>query len=190
MLAAINTQAFRAHEMIADMMLFARPPQPRLAPIDLVETLRALADELQPLADAGKCELSLRLPGSPLVAHADKTQMAVAIRALCTNAIEAQVGGGRVELRIDRVTAIGGGAPSNPGETVQITVTDSGPGIPPHVRPHIFDPFFSGREAGRGLGFGLSKCWRIVSMHGGRIEVASHPGQGSVFTITLPQGPA
>jgi signal transduction histidine kinase len=170
--------------------LFARPPQPRLAPIDLVETLRALADELRPLAEAGSCKFTLQLPDTPLVAHADKTQVAVAIRALCTNAIEAQSGGGHVELRIDRVAANGDDAPSNPGETVQITVTDSGPGIPPEMRPHIFDPFFSGREAGRGLGFGLSKCWRIVSMHGGRIDVASRQGQGSVFTITLPRRPA
>ena len=43
-----------------------------------------------------------------------------------------------------------------------------------------------GREAGRGLGFGLSKCWRIVTDHGGRIEVESQPGQGATFVITLP----
>ncbi len=43
---------------------------------------------------------------------------------------------------------------------------DSGPGISPEHREHLFDPFFSGRQAGRGLGFGLSKAWRIIQMHG------------------------
>jgi signal transduction histidine kinase len=70
--------------------------------------------------------------------------------------------------------------------SVQIIVTDNGPGIPPEIRGKIFDPFFSGREAGRGLGFGLSKCWRIVGLHQGRIEVTSQAGAGAQFTITLP----
>jgi signal transduction histidine kinase len=68
---------------------------------------------------------------------------------------------------------------------VQIAISDTGPGIPPEVRRHIFDPFYSGREAGRGLGLGLSKCWRIVTMHGGRLDVES-TGAGSRFTIHLP----
>jgi signal transduction histidine kinase len=50
----------------------------------------------------------------------------------------------------------------------------------------LFDPFFSGREAGRGLGFGLSKCWRIVTQHGGSVVVNSVGGAGAEFTILLP----
>jgi signal transduction histidine kinase len=72
-----------------------------------------------------------------------------------------------------------------PGE-VEIRVADNGPGILPEHRRHLFDPFYSSRQAGRGLGFGLSKCWRIVTNHGGRIEVQSEPGQGATFTIRLP----
>ncbi len=68
-----------------------------------------------------------------------------------------------------------------------ISVTDDGPGITPDERRHIFDPFFSARQAGRGLGLGLSKCWRIVTNHGGKIEVESAPGQGAGFVITLPR---
>jgi C4-dicarboxylate-specific signal transduction histidine kinase len=56
------------------------------------------------------------------------------------------------------------------------------------VREHIFDPFFSGREAGRGLGFGLSKCWRIVTEHGGRVTVGDGAERGAVFIIELPLG--
>jgi signal transduction histidine kinase len=68
---------------------------------------------------------------------------------------------------------------------VRIRVSDTGPGIPAEYRPHLFDPFFSARQAGRGLGLGLSKCWRIVTGHGGRIEVESQPGQDTTFTIEL-----
>jgi signal transduction histidine kinase len=188
MLAAINTQAFRAHEMIADMMLFARPPQPQPSDVDLVEVLRIVADELAPQAAAQASKLDFHPADSVLIARVDKTQIAVAVRALCTNALEALVKGGRVELAIARSSRDDGQPAKSraPGETVQITVSDDGPGIAPKVRRHIFDPFYSGREAGRGLGFGLSKCWRIVGMHGGRIDVEGANGRGARFTITLP----
>jgi signal transduction histidine kinase len=69
---------------------------------------------------------------------------------------------------------------------VRISIRDSGPGIRPEERRHLFDPFYSARQAGRGLGLGLSKAWRIVANHGGRIEVQSEPGQGATFIISLP----
>ena len=70
-----------------------------------------------------------------------------------------------------------------------IDICDDGPGITPQQRQHLFDPFYSAREAGRGLGLGLSKAWRIVSNHGGRIVVESVPGQGARFTVFLPAAP-
>ena len=67
-------------------------------------------------------------------------------------------------------------------------MSDDGPGITDEARRHLFDPYFSARQAGRGLGLGLSKCWRIVvTNHGGRIDVDSRPGGPTVFAITLPK---
>jgi hypothetical protein len=68
---------------------------------------------------------------------------------------------------------------------VEVSVRDDGPGISEHVRRHMFDPFFSGREAGRGLGFGMSKCWRIVTDHGGEVIVGNQQ-HGAEITIRLP----
>ena len=65
-------------------------------------------------------------------------------------------------------------------------VDDSGSGISAAAREHLFDPFYSGREAGRGLGFGLSKCWRIVTEHGGSIEASDSPLGGARFQVRLP----
>ncbi|REK12343.1 MAG: sensor histidine kinase [Planctomycetota bacterium] len=180
MLGAINAQAFRAHEMIADMMLFARPPAPQPEPADLVPLLAGVADELAPQAEEQGSEIRADLPQGPLVVAIDATQIAVAVRSLCVNALEALVTGGTVQIELL--------PPAKPHEAVRIAVRDDGPGIAAEVRPHVFDPFYSGREAGRGLGLGLSKCWRIVTGHGGRIDVESGPGQGAVFTITLPPG--
>ncbi len=178
MLAAINTQAFRAHEMIADMMLFARPPQPRFELVELGALAGQVVEELAPQAREQHSQLVLLAPEHPLTLQADKTQIAVAVRALCVNALETLVTGGRVEIQLAKSASL--------DENVQITVSDNGPGISTEARRHIFDPFYSGREAGRGLGFGLSKCWRIVTMHGGRVEVESSPGRGARFTISLP----
>lgn len=178
LLAAINTQAFRAHEMIADMMLFARPPAPQLAEVELSGLLEKLVAELAGQATAQQTDLVLDVGRERQNVAADATQLLVAIRAVCVNALEALVRGGRLEIRLRE-------SPESRSMT-QIDITDTGPGIPENVRRHLFDPFYSGREAGRGLGFGLSKCWRIVTMHGGRVDVAERPGGGTVFIIALP----
>ena len=188
-LAAINTQAFRAHEMIADMMLFARPPQPQREVCDVALILRKLVEELAPQAADQQTRFDLRLPEQSITLSVDPTQLAVAVRSLLVNSLEALVTGGQVEVVL---------TPSSLTDPwVRIAVSDTGPGIPTDVRAKVFDPYFSGREAGRGLGLGLSKCWRIVTLHGGRIEVAGREASfendgrtsSSVrFTISLPAG--
>jgi signal transduction histidine kinase len=184
-LAAINTQAFRAHEMLADMMLFARPPQHSLQAVDVV---RLIDDVIATISDdAAAQETLIHPPGrrDAVTIFADPVQLRVAILALCRNSLEALGKGGNLSLELcvsdtDR-------PPNGPNcETIKITVSDDGPGIAAEVRDKIFDPFFSGREAGRGLGLGLSKCWRIVTLHGGRIDCLSQPGHGTSFTLTLP----
>jgi signal transduction histidine kinase len=174
-LALINAQVKRAYEMIADMRLFARPPRPELKTVELASLLDSLAVELA--AAAAEQQISLTRSGEkgPLEIEADPVQLQVAVGALVKNAFEALTGGGHVGIHLCRLA-----------DSVEIVVSDDGPGILPEHRPHIFDPFYSSRQAGRGLGLGLSKCWRIVGLHHGRMEVQSEPGQGARFTIALP----
>ena len=76
------------------------------------------------------------------------------------------------------------------GEGVQITISDDGPGMDDTVRRKIFDPFFTTKPVGKGTGQGLSMAYAvIVQKHGGTLNVTSAPGQGSTFTITLPEHP-
>jgi signal transduction histidine kinase len=184
-LAAINTQAFRAHEMLADLMLFARPPQLKLEPIDLILLADDVLAELTEEAAAQQTKLHRPNRRDPLSIAADAVQLRVALRTLCVNSLEAIGQNGNLTIDICVSDADAGNA-QLAGDVVQILVSDDGPGIPTEFQSKIFDPFFSGREAGRGLGFGLSKCWRIVTLHGGRIELNSPPGQGTTFTLVLP----
>ena len=176
MIEAIHRQAMRAHEMIADLMLFARPPALERQPMRIHPLLEELADELAPLAGEHSVRIKVAATDEPLTVDGDRTQLGVALKALLENSIEAIGEGGEIAV----AASIGGGG------SVQIDVRDTGPGVPEEIRDRMFDPFFSGREAGRGLGFGLSKCWRIVTDHGGNVTVESPPAAGALFRIALP----
>ncbi len=176
-LEAMHRAAMRAHEMISDLMLFARPPQLVKEPVDLGAVAKEVVAELAPRADSAETLLLMADATSPVIAKADRAQLAVAVRAVVDNSLDALGQGGEVRVSVDE----------SHGDAV-IRVNDNGPGVPAEIQPHVFDPFFSGREAGRGLGFGLSKCWRIVTDHGGAVRLDSEPGRGVTVTITLPKG--
>jgi signal transduction histidine kinase len=176
-LEAIHQQAMRAHEMISDLMLFARPPQLNLESVDLAVLVRKIADDLEAKLQRRSIRLTLHLPAAACLIRGDQQQLAVAFRALCDNSAEAIGNQGTIEITL---------GPGGAEGTVSLEVVDTGTGISTKVREHLFDPFYSGREAGRGLGFGLSKCWRIVTDHGGSIVVDDTRSVGAGITILLP----
>ena len=175
MLQSIESQAMRAHEMISDLMLFAHPPALVIEEFDLRDLLQRAIDELAPRAESQRVTVNLQMPEQSVTIQADATQTMMAAKALVENALDAIGfdGVATVELRVV-------------GELVEVRVADTGRGMNERVREHLFDPFFSGREAGRGLGFGLSKCWRIAQLHRGTIELESSGAEGSVFVLRLP----
>ena len=190
MLTTINSQAFRAHEMISDMMLFAKPPDMLPEPVDLAVLVDQVSREIAEQASQQGTVIVRRGCDQSCIVSADPQHLSAALHALCRNSMEAIEMGGRITIGLDTPT-------ESATDMVRLSVADTGPGIPADVRPHIFDPFYSGREAGRGLGFGLAKCWRIVTLHGGTIDVDSgaeetggdeaREGGGARFTIQLPR---
>jgi len=176
-LALINAQTMRIYEMIADLRLFARPPQPERKSLELVGLIDRVLEELSPRAAEQGIRMARCGDPGPVPLEADPAQLAVALKAVCTNALEAIGREGHVEGELRRADG-----------RVEVRIRDDGPGLTPEERAHMFEPFYSARQAGRGLGLGLSKSWRIVTGHGGRLDVESQPGAGATFVITLPAG--
>ncbi|MBI1247629.1 hypothetical protein GC197_07240 [bacterium] len=174
-LATIYAQAMRGHEMIADLMLFARPPQPQLTRCQIHETAQAALQQMLPAAKLQQTELVLEPTQQPITLVADANMLTLAIAALIRNALEALKNGGQIELSV-----------SQADNMIQIAVQDDGPGIPDEMAEVVFDPFYSGREAGRGLGFGLTKCWTIAKAHHGEVYVDTAYGPGARIVLEIP----
>ncbi len=111
----------------------------------------------------------------PVLANVE--QLIQVLMAIMLNALDAMEHGGRLGVR----TRTG----PRPGE-VAVEVEDSGAGIPAADHGRIFEPFYTTKPPGRGTGLGLSICYGVVQEHGGRIEVESQPGKGTLFRIVLP----
>jgi signal transduction histidine kinase len=168
--------------MIGDLMLFACPPRPVPGLLNLAEIVPSVANSLADKLDAAGCTLELDLADQTEI-WADRNQLEIVIAGLVQNSIEASAPGGVIRVATHSAT-------DARGQTAVLTVIDFGCGIDEAARQHLFDPFYSGRPAGRGLGFGLSKCWRIVTNHGGTISVASVPGGATTFEVSWPAHPA
>jgi signal transduction histidine kinase len=178
-LTTIAAQAYRVRDMIGDAMLFGRPPEPTPEPVELGVAVTNVLECLQEKASQRNCSFEVDATAS-ITIHADPVQLAVVISSLVNNAIEAQpVGGGVIQVTVSRIS-------DRVQEMGMLRIRDEGIGLSEIEREHLFDPFFSGRQAGRGLGFGLSKAWRIVERHGGQIDVETDQTGATVLTLLWP----
>ncbi|QDT41294.1 Sporulation kinase D [Gimesia alba] len=177
-LTTIGGQAYRVRDMISDAMLFGRPPVPRPSLHNLKQTTEEVLASLDEAITHSESQLTVEIPESHSI-WADETQWKVVLSNLILNSLNVLETGGQIRIVSEELTA---------GEkrSLHLRVIDNGPGLTDQEREHLFDPFFSARQAGRGLGFGLSKCWRIVSLHGGSIEAETNIDQGVTFHLIWP----
>jgi signal transduction histidine kinase len=165
--------------MIADLMLFAHPPTMKLERQNLQKILQRSVEEMEIPLTAN--DIQTKLTGdSNIHVVGDTNGLFEMFKALLQNCVDAMEAG---NITIGWTTEIG---------QIRIKITDNGPGIASDILPVIFDPFFSGREAGRGLGFGLSKAWRIAQIHHGSIDIENLTGDGVnstgiCVTVYLPE---
>lgn len=180
MLADIIHEAKMANAIVLEVLDFVRPIRLQ---VDRT-TVRQVVDDAIVVADRkltrGETALILDLPDDLPPLHADHHQLCQVVTNLLTNAFEAQAGGGTVRLEARQRPR----ASDAEAAVVVVRVADDGPGIPADIRDRIFNPFFSTKPQGSGLGLAIVR--KIVDAHEGRIDVASEPGHGTTFTVTLP----
>jgi signal transduction histidine kinase/ActR/RegA family two-component response regulator len=181
--------AHRAQELIRQILSFSRKADGRHQPLDL----KALVKETLKLLRASipaTIEIQQQMDGDGALVLANSTQLHQVLMNLCTNASQAMGdNGGTLTVRLDKRILIGASAMGQgvqPGRYLELTVTDTGPGIEPEFRERIFDPYFTTKEEGQGTGLGLAVARSIVQNYGGTIHLLERPGRGASFRVLLP----
>ena len=188
-LNVIEDASRRAGRMISKLLGFARKSKHERTPINLndvvYETIKLLEQVFKKSIDLS-VELDNRLP----LIQGDVNQMEQVIMNFLVNARDAMPNGGRIVIKTQARTVVKGmpDVPPYvpPGEYVQISVSDTGTGIPEDIKNKIFEPFFTTKEPGKGTGLGLSMVYGAINDHQGYLSVESTLGVGSVFTVFLP----
>jgi len=174
-------QVSKATEIISHLRTFGRAAPVNREAISLREVIARALSLMREQLRLREIEVTVDLgPEEPLVVG-NEIQLEQVFINLLTNARDAVAESPRKQIRI--AAAAGSGV-------VEVTVADSGHGIPPGLERRIFDPFFTTKQVGKGTGLGLSITYGIINEHGGTISVVSPPGDGATFLIHLPLAPA
>ena len=179
----------RLNRMIRNLLVLAQADagemRPRLEAMDLNELVRDLVEQMRVVAETRDLDLRAETSG-PVPLQADSLRLRQMVLNLIDNAMKYTPPGGRIEVRVERVVS-----PS--GALARLQVRDSGIGISAEDLPQIFDRFFRadksrtwGNVGEEGCGLGLPIVKWVAETHGGWVDVASVPGQGSSFVVQLP----
>lgn len=178
LLESIGAQAYRIRDMIGDTMLFANPPVSRPQSISMNEMIQNVLDQFGGQIADSQVKLHF-VPSEPVFIPADPDQFHIVVSELVRNSLNALSENPPESLRELRICCtVRQQRGQNGGE---LELIDTGPGLTPQQQEHCFNPFYSGRQAGRGLGFGLSKCWQIVQQHQGTISLSCDQGTTRVL---------
>ncbi|MDX9788489.1 MAG: response regulator [Desulfobacterales bacterium] len=173
---AIESAAFRARTITRQLLDFGRKNEPKLIPCHVNKILNEVMSGLKEreFKTAGIEIVREYDPGIPeILLDSDKIRQV--FLNLINNAGDAITGAGTITITTRRKD-----------QHIEVIIKDTGGGIPPELLPDIFNPFFTTKEVGKGTGLGLSVSQNIIKSLGGEIDVASTPGIGTQFTVSLP----
>ncbi len=181
--------ARRAGELTRQILVFSRQSEPERQPIHMATVVGETLKLMRASVPAGiRIEQDVC---SNAYIMADPTQMHQVVMNLCTNAMQAiapengtlSVGLHERQLKAHETSTL---SKVKPGYYIELSVRDTGGGMPPEVARRIFEPFYTTKEKGKGTGMGLSVVHGIVSACGGALDVQSQPGVGTIFSVLLP----
>jgi nitrogen-specific signal transduction histidine kinase/CheY-like chemotaxis protein len=188
----IRKAALRAARITSQLLAFSRQQVLQPTEIRLSQVVEDMAPVLRLMLPAN-VRVETSLPPFDAVVRADRSQLEQVLINLAFNARDAMSSGGMIRIttesrRLDPATGrrlIG--IPIPDGRYGLISVVDTGHGMDPTTLAHVFEPFFTTKPVGSGTGLGLSTVYGIVKQSGGYVWADSTPGQGTTFTICLPE---
>ena len=169
----LDKEIDRLDAVVKRFLDFTRPMDIRLEATQLAHLLKEVLEIAQPQLQKSNIQLAQLLPIDVPEVYVDRALLKQAVLNLVLNAAEAMPGGGQMRLVLSRR-----------GEMAEITVGDTGKGIPLEHRQRIFQLFFTTRPGGSGIG--LASAFRIIQLHNGSIDFTSEEGRGTTFRIELP----
>lgn len=172
-IADIVSRLDTLNELMKDVLLFARPPRPRLVPVDLGRLLKATAQFLSEDPALKAVRVDVTGGASPITGDAELLK--IVFQNLFLNSAHALRGNGMIHAHL-----------ASTDEVCRVTIADNGPGIPADILDKIFTPFFTTKARGTGLGLPTAK--RLIEAHGGSISIAGLPEGGTMVTVELPSG--
>src|ERR1700730_7887468 len=171
--SVLDKEIDRLDAVVKRFLDFTRPMDIRLEATQLSQLLPEVLEIAQPQLQKAGIQLAQLLPIDVPEVYVDRALLKQAVLNLVLNAAEAMPNGGQLSLVLSRR-----------GEMAEITVQDTGKGIPPENKQKIFQLFFTTRPGGSGIG--LASAFRIVQLHNGSIDFTSEVGRGTTFRIELP----
>jgi len=189
-LSTVQKETERAALLLNQILDFSRQSIVQLKPIELSAYLREMGASLTRTLSAN-VEVTIQSPTDGLHINGDSTRLRKVFENLAENAMQSMPDGGHFAIRAEAIVL----EPSDPfplpdmsaGQWIKIEVSDNGPAADPDELLRFFEPFYRPDGADRGTGLGLAQVYGIVKQHRGFIDVRSSPGQGTTFTIYLPQ---
>ena len=180
----------RAKDLVQHILTFSRRTESEKYPLQMPPLVKEVGKLLHSTLPAS-IEVRFDIENENLFVLGDPSQIHQILMNLCVNAVHAMTDdGGVLTIGLQRVPAELSASPAleglAPGEYVEITVSDTGPGIPAEIMDWIFDPFFTTKPRGKGTGMGLSVVHGIIKSMDGAIQVESDPGRETVFRVILP----
>lgn len=178
-LDVLDDEIVRLEKLVSTFLEFARPSEPTKRLTDIVEILRSTCELTARQARIVNVTVHFIPPVQATLVEADPAQLRQVFLNLLLNALDAVQAGGDIWLDVSRVAEADGDRNS-----VCVTVSDNGSGLPEHLKQSMFDPFVSTKTTG--IGLGLTICRHIIKAHGGEISASDREGGGAVFEVRLP----
>ena len=176
-LQRLRQECDRLNQLLSDVLFFARPLELKMEPVKLDEMIGRILHRWTPRFRQSEIKCVTEFVPDLLEASVDPRTFEQVILNLISNALQAMPDGGTISVKLDQVS-------TTQGEMIELSIADTGSGIPTAIIDRIFDPFFTTKKEGTGLGLAISR--RILTAHKGTISVESFPDAGTVFTLRVP----